>query len=78
VGIDVWQVKSGTIFDHILLSTDPADAVAARKAFFDSNKDAEKAAFDAHEEAQKKAAAAPASSSDDEDEEEKGAKKTEL
>jgi calreticulin len=75
VGIDIWQVKSGTIFDHILVSTDPADAVAARKAFFDSNKDAEKAAFEAHEEAQKKAAA-PAPASDDEDEEE--TKKTEL
>jgi len=51
--------------------------VAARKAFFEPNKDAEKAAFDAHEEAQKKAAA-PAPSGDDEDEEEKGTKKTEL
>jgi calreticulin len=79
VGIDVWQVKSGTIFDHILMSTDPADAVAARKAFFDANKDAEKAAFEAHEEAQKKAASAPApAGGDDEDDEEKDAKKTEL
>lgn len=28
IGIDLWQVKSGSIFDNILLSSDPADAEA--------------------------------------------------
>ena len=73
-GIEVWQVKAGTIFDNILLTDDPAEAEALRKATWEAHKDAEKAAFDKHEEEKRKADAAKTESSDsagdDEDEEE--------
>jgi len=50
VGIEIWQVKSGTIFDNILVTDD--EAVAKEwAAKFEKQKEGEKAA---HEEAQKK------------------------
>jgi len=53
VGFDLWQVKSGTIFDNIII----ADSVEEAKAFYDETngktKDAEKAAFDKLEEEKK-------------------------
>merc|ERR1712046_380723 len=57
VGIDVWQVKSGTIFDNILI-TDDADTAkaAAEKAEEDAKKaeeDAKKADEPASEETKK-------------------------
>merc|ERR1711865_1308206 len=70
VGIDVWQVKSGTIFDNLLITDDAAVATAAVekiKAAQDAEKAAKKDAADAkkaeEEAAAKKAeedAAAPA------------------
>lgn len=49
VGIDIWQVKSGSIFDNILIT----DSVTESEKFLDEtytkHKDAEKAAFDAFE-----------------------------
>jgi len=33
IGIDVWQVKSGTIFDSIIVTTDAAEAEEGVKAF---------------------------------------------
>merc|ERR1719387_1814657 len=33
VGIDIWQVKSGTIFDSIIITTDAAEAEAGVAAF---------------------------------------------
>merc|ERR1712086_1106592 len=43
VGIDVWQVKSGTIFDNILITDDVAVATAAAEKI-KASQDAEKAA----------------------------------
>jgi calreticulin len=54
LGIEIWQVKSGSIFDNFLITDDvtlaakEADAIVARKA-------AEKAAHDSAEEARRKA-----------------------
>jgi len=82
VGFELWQVKSGTIFDNILVSDSKSEAAAFRDQTWGANKDAEKAAFDAEEkkrtdkeEADRKAAeearkAAEATKEEDEDEDE--------
>jgi calreticulin len=61
-GIDVWQVKSGTLFDSLLITDDADTAAAHRKSHWADHKDAEKQRFDDVEAAKKKAsdAAAPA------------------
>merc|ERR1711871_1413867 len=46
VGFDLWQVKSGDIFDNIIVTDDPAEAKAFADETFFKNKDAEKAMFD--------------------------------
>jgi calreticulin len=81
VGFELWQVKSGTIFDNILVSDSKSEAATFRDQTWGANKDAEKAAFDAEEkkrtdkeEADRKAAeearkAAEATKEEDEDEE---------
>ncbi|XP_020584318.1 calreticulin-like [Phalaenopsis equestris] len=51
VGIELWQVKSGTLFDNILICDDPEYAKKVAEETWGKNKDAEKAAFD---EAEKK------------------------
>ncbi|XP_042457520.1 calreticulin-like [Zingiber officinale] len=51
VGIELWQVKSGTLFDNILVSDDPEYAKKFAEETWGKNKLAEKAAFD---EAEKK------------------------
>jgi len=48
VGFDLWQVKAGTIFDNILV-TDSVKEAESAQAEIATNKDAEKAAFDAAE-----------------------------
>jgi calreticulin len=79
VGVDVWQVKSGTIFDNIFIGDSVAEAEAFLDETYKSNKQKEKDAFDAfekqkkdEEEAAKKAAEAakPAEEDDDDDEDE--------
>jgi calreticulin len=42
VGVDVWQVKSGTIFDNIIITDSVAEAEAFMKETYENNKDAEK------------------------------------
>merc|ERR1712160_104835 len=72
VGIDVWQVKSGTIFDNLLITDDVAVATAAAekiKASQDVEKAAKKVADD--KKAEEDAAAAKKA------EEESAAKKAE-
>jgi calreticulin len=49
IGIDIWQVKSGTIFDNIILTNSVAEAESFMADTYTKNKDAEKAAFDAAE-----------------------------
>ncbi|CAA0827278.1 Calreticulin-1 [Striga hermonthica] len=51
VGIELWQVKSGTLFDNILITDDPEYAKQVAEDTWGKQKDAEKAAFD---EAEKK------------------------
>jgi len=49
IGIDIWQVKSGTIFDNVLITNSVAEAESFLAETYAKNKDAEKAAFDAAE-----------------------------
>merc|ERR1712061_724298 len=42
VGIDIWQVKAGTIFDNIIITDSLDEAKAFMKETFSANKDAEK------------------------------------
>jgi len=71
VGFDLWQVKSGTIFDNIIITDSVAEAKDFAKATFEANKDKEKKAKEAIDEAAKKEAdAAAAEAGGDEDEEE--------
>ncbi|KAF2307301.1 hypothetical protein GH714_026181 [Hevea brasiliensis] len=51
VGIELWQVKSGTLFDNVLICDDPEYAKKLAEETWGKNKDAERAAF---EEAEKK------------------------
>jgi calreticulin len=60
VGIDVWQVKSGTIFDNILMTDDVEYAKAHGEKTWKAGKDAEKAAKEKADEEKRKADAAAA------------------
>ncbi|KAG5549023.1 hypothetical protein RHGRI_014410 [Rhododendron griersonianum] len=51
VGIELWQVKSGTLFDNVLICDDPEYAKKLADETWGKHKDAEKTAFD---EAEKK------------------------
>src|SRR5690349_14673511 len=51
VGFDLWQVKSGTIFDNILIADDISDAEKVLADTFTANKAKEKEMFDAAEKA---------------------------
>merc|ERR1712111_264764 len=42
LGFDLWQVKSGTIFDNIMITDDPAEAKKAGEDLWAVTKDAEK------------------------------------
>merc|ERR1719153_1882249 len=50
IGFDLWQVKSGTIFDNILIGDDATEAEAFAKETFEVTKDAEKKMKDKQEE----------------------------
>jgi len=82
VGVDVWQVKSGTIFDNILITDDVAHASKYAKSTFETHAEAEKKAFDKKEEEKKQKdeeerkkreeeAKKPSDDDDDEDDEKK-------
>jgi len=75
VGFELWQVKSGTIFDDILVTDSIEEAKAYAAETFSKKKGPEKEQYDAEEKKKADAAAADASSSsakkdDDEEEEE--------
>jgi calreticulin len=75
IGIDLWQVKSGSIFDNILISTDPADAESLFKDY-KSKLEAEKKKKDAAQDAarkeeEEKRKADEAKDEDEEEEDEK-------
>jgi calreticulin len=63
IGFDLWQVKSGTVFDNIIVTDDIKEAEALLAETYTKNKDAEKKMFDdmeakkkAEEEAERKKA----------------------
>merc|ERR1712167_406821 len=72
IGIDVWQVQSGTIFDDMLVSDDVEDQKALWSAFSEKVDQARLVKKAAEEEAKKaaEAAAAAAEEDDEEDDEE--------
>jgi len=63
-GIDVWQVKSGTIFDDILVTDSVEEAETIRKQLLEECKK-EKEASDKHEEEKRKEEEAKAKQSQD-------------
>merc|ERR1712019_172432 len=72
IGLDLWQVKSGTIFDNFLINDDIDAAIAEAKAIVEASRSGEEAAkkeIDDAEEAAAKAAEAEAEDDDDEDDE---------
>ncbi|KAI5390388.1 Calreticulin-3, variant 3 [Lathyrus oleraceus] len=46
VGIEVWQVKAGSIYDNILICDDPQYAKQAVEEFMINNRETEKEAFE--------------------------------
>jgi len=81
VGIDVWQVKAGTIFDNILVTDDVEYAKAHGEKTWKAGKDAEKAAKEKADEEKRKADEEKRKADDEEkkkkEEEEKAKKATE-
>merc|ERR1719320_869085 len=70
IGFDLWQVKSGTIFDNMMITDDPAEAKAAGEALWAVTKEAEKKMKDAQDEEERaKAEAEAGEKGDDEDDE---------
>ena len=70
VGIDVWQVKSGSIFDNIVVGDDLDEVNAIVDKTWKATKDAEKKAFDEKEAAAKPATEDAPAGADDEDDKE--------
>merc|ERR1711915_598478 len=69
LGFDLWQVKSGTIFDNLMITDDPAEAKKAREDLWAVTKDAEKKMKDEQDEEERKKAEADAKKDEDEDDE---------
>jgi calreticulin len=75
VGLDLWQVKSGTIFDNVLF-TDDAEYAKTAAATFKATQEGEKKQKDAQDEEERKKAEAEAKTEEkDEDNEDLGEKK---
>lgn len=70
LGIDVWQVKSGTIFDNFLITEDVDYAKKVGEETFGATKDPEKKMKEAQDEEQKKKAEEETKNSEAEDDEE--------
>lgn len=70
IGLDLWQVKSGTIFDNFMITDDPAEAKKAAEELWAVTKVAEKKMKDEQDEEERKKAEAEAKKEDvDEDDE---------
>merc|ERR1711902_326720 len=67
VGLDLWQVKSGTIFDNLIITDDPAAAKKAGEDLWAVTKEAEKEMKDEQDEEERKKADEEAKKDDDED-----------
>eukprot|EP00744_Colponema_vietnamica_P000700 GILI01001233.1.p1 GENE.GILI01001233.1~~GILI01001233.1.p1 ORF type:complete len:408 (-),score=171.80 GILI01001233.1:83-1279(-) len=73
IGFDLWQVKSGTIFDNILITDSLEEAKEFAEKTWAVTKDAEREMYNKQQEEERKmqeAAAAAAKSNSDDDEEE--------
>merc|ERR1712079_74685 len=70
IGFDLWQVKSGTIFDNVLITDDIAEAKKIGDETWGVTKDAEKKMKDEQDEAEKAKAEAEAKEAEPEEEEE--------
>ncbi|WVZ61154.1 hypothetical protein U9M48_011070 [Paspalum notatum var. saurae] len=70
IGIELWQVKSGTLFDNILITDDPEYAKKFAEETWGKHKDAEKAAFDDVEKKRLEEESASTKDDDDVDEDE--------
>merc|ERR1712042_268952 len=68
IGLDLWQVKSGTIFDNFLITDDPAEAKKAGEDLWAVTKDAEKKMKDEQDEEERKKAEEEAKNATPEDE----------
>jgi len=68
IGLDLWQVKAGTIFDNFLITDDPAEAKKAGEEGWAVTKDAEKKMKDEQDEVERKAAEEEAKKDEDEEE----------
>merc|ERR1711976_1011946 len=66
IGLDLWQVKSGTIFDNFLINDDIDAALAEAKAVIEASRSGEEAAKKEIDDAEE-AAAKEAEDDDDED-----------
>merc|ERR1712003_464452 len=69
LGFDLWQVKSGTIFDNVMITDDPEAAKKAGEDLWAVTKDAEKKMKDEQDEEERKKAEAEAKTDEDEDDE---------
>merc|ERR1712061_127748 len=70
IGFDLWQGKSGTIFDNMMITDDPAEAKAAGESLWAVTKEAEKKMKDAQDEEERaKAEAEAGEKGEDEDDE---------
>jgi len=74
VGIELWQVKAGSLFDNIIVTDEPAAATKLLEATFAKSKDGEKemqtkAAAEESAKAAEAAKAAAAAAPEDEDDE---------
>jgi len=70
IGFDLWQVKSGTIFDNVLITDDPAEAKKIGEETWGVTKDAEKKMKDEQDESEKKKAEEEAKNPNQEDDDE--------
>mmetsp|Transcript_21215 Transcript_21215/g.35571 ORF Transcript_21215/g.35571 Transcript_21215/m.35571 type:complete len:396 (+) Transcript_21215:36-1223(+) len=70
LGFELWQVKTGTIFDDIIVADSIEDANAYAAKTFDKKKDVEKEKFDAAEKKKAEEAKAAAEAAKEEEEEE--------
>jgi len=78
LAFEVWQVKSGTIFDSIIITDDEEEAKAFAETTYTSLVEAEKKAKDAADEAKKAEEAEAEKEDKDDDEEEEEEEKDEL
>merc|ERR1712117_439042 len=69
LGFDLWQVKSGTIFDNLMITDDPEAAKKAGEELWAVTKDSEKKMKDEQDEEERKKAEAEAKTDEDEDDE---------